>query len=103
MGLLRERMAEDLKLRGLAPITVESYLRYAQRLAEYYAPRSPLRLGEREVKDFLLHMIEERRAARPRTSSAWRASSSSTGSRSASRRWSRGSRTRSGRSRSRTY
>lgn len=59
MGLLRERMAGDLKLRGLSPITVESYLRYAQRLAEYYTPRSPMRLNEREVKDFLLHMIEE--------------------------------------------
>lgn len=60
MGLLRERMAGDLKLRGLAPITVASYLRYAQRFAEHYAPRSPVRLGEREVKDFLLHMIEEK-------------------------------------------
>jgi len=58
--MLREKMAEDLKLRGLAPITVASYLRYAQRFAEHYAPRSPLRLGEREVKDFLLHMIEEK-------------------------------------------
>jgi site-specific recombinase XerD len=61
--MLRERMAEDLKLRGLAPITVSSYLRYAQRFAEHYAPRSPLRLGEREVKDFLLHMIEEKRVS----------------------------------------
>lgn len=63
MGLLRERMAEDLKLRGLAPITVASYLRYAQRFAEHYAPRSPLRLGEREVKDFLMHMIEGKRVS----------------------------------------
>ena len=63
MGLLRERMAEDLKLRGLAPITVASYLRYAQRFAEHYAPRSPLRLGEREVKGFLMHMIEQRRVS----------------------------------------
>ena len=60
MGMLRERMAEDLKLRGLAPITVASYLRYAQRFAEHYAPRSPLRLGEREVREFLLHMVEEK-------------------------------------------
>ena len=63
MGLLRERMTEDLKLRGLAPITVASYLRYAQRFAEHYAPRSPLRLGEREVKDFLMHMIEQRQVS----------------------------------------
>jgi site-specific recombinase XerD len=47
----------------LAPITVASYLRYAQRFAEHNAPRSPLRLGEREVKDFLMHMIEEKRVS----------------------------------------
>jgi integrase/recombinase XerD len=58
--MLRERMAEDLKLRGLSPITVASYLRYAQRFAEHYAPRSPLRLGEREVRRFLLHLVEEK-------------------------------------------
>jgi site-specific recombinase XerD len=57
--MLREKMAGDLKLRGLAPITVASYLRYAQRFADHYAPRSPLKLGEREVKDFLLHMLDE--------------------------------------------
>jgi len=60
MGLLRERMAEDLKLRGFAPITVRSYLRYAQRFAEHYAPRSPLRLGEREVRSYLLYLVEEK-------------------------------------------
>jgi site-specific recombinase XerD len=57
--MLRERMAEDLKLRGLSPLTVASYLRYAQRFADHYAPRSPLSLSEREVKAFLLHLIEK--------------------------------------------
>jgi site-specific recombinase XerD len=57
--MLRERMAEDLKLRGLAPLTVQSYLRYAQRFADHYPGRSPLKLGEREVKDFLLYLVEK--------------------------------------------
>lgn len=58
--MLRERMAEDMKLRGLAPITMASYLRYAQRLADHYPGRSPLKLGEREVRDFLLHLVDEK-------------------------------------------
>jgi site-specific recombinase XerD len=62
MGLLRERMAEDLKLRGFAPITQTSYLRYAQRFADHYG-RSPLRLGERDVRDFLLHLVKKERVA----------------------------------------
>ena len=59
MGKLRDRMADDMKLRGLAPITQESYLRYAQRFADHYQGRSPLRLGEREVRDFLLHLVKD--------------------------------------------
>ena len=62
MGLLRDRMAEDLKLRGFSPITQKSYLRYAQRFVDHYG-RSPLRLGEREVRDFLLHLVREERVA----------------------------------------
>lgn len=59
MGMLRERMADDLKLRGLAENTQESYLRYAQRFADHYPGRSPLKLGEREIRDFLLHLVKE--------------------------------------------
>jgi integrase/recombinase XerD len=62
MGLLREKMAEDLKLRGFSPITQASYLRYAQRFVDHYR-RSPLKLGEREVRDFLLHMIKQERVS----------------------------------------
>ena len=58
MGMLRERMVEDLKLRGLAPITAATYLRYAQRFADHYG-RSPLKLGEEEVRAFLLHRVKE--------------------------------------------
>lgn len=58
MGLLRQRMSEDLKLRGLAPITSAAYLRYAQRFVDHYG-KSPLELGEREVRDFLLHMVRD--------------------------------------------
>jgi len=51
-------MADDMKLKGLAPITQGSYLRYAQRFADHYSGRSPLRLGEREVRDFMLHLVK---------------------------------------------
>ena len=58
MGVLRQRMTEDLKLKGFARSTQESYLYYAQRFANHYAGRSPLRLGEREVRRFLLELVE---------------------------------------------
>jgi integrase/recombinase XerD len=58
MGMLRERMAEDLKLRGVAPVTAAAYLRSAQRFVDHYG-RSPLKLGEDEVRSFLLHRLKE--------------------------------------------
>ena len=58
MGMLRDRMAEDLRLRGLAPFSQTLYLRCAQRFADFYPGRSPLKLGEREVRDFLLHLVK---------------------------------------------
>ena len=57
MGRLRDKMAEDLRLRGFAPQTQRTYLRYAQRFADHYH-RSPAMLGEREVRAFLLHMVK---------------------------------------------
>ncbi len=58
MGRLRDQMERDLKLRGFSPITVTSYLRYSQRFVDYYGV-SPLKLGEREVRDFLLHLVDK--------------------------------------------
>jgi len=59
MGMLRDKMAADLKLKGFAPVTQRAYLRWAQRFADYYAGRSPLKLGEREVRDFVMHWVEK--------------------------------------------
>src|SRR5262245_26388750 len=57
MGMLRDKMAEDLKLRGVAPITAATYLRYAQRFVDHHG-RSPLKLGEDDVRAFLLHRLK---------------------------------------------
>lgn len=59
MGLLRDRMIEDMRLRNLSPITQACYLRYTQRFADHYPGLSPLKLGEREVRDFLLHLVRD--------------------------------------------
>jgi site-specific recombinase XerD len=59
MSKLRERMSEDLKLRGLAPRTQELYLRAVKGLAKYYY-RSPDELKEEEVRAYLLYLKEEK-------------------------------------------
>jgi integrase/recombinase XerD len=57
MGQLRDRMEQDLKLRGLSPRTQRNYLLYCRKFAAFFM-RSPEELGAAEVRAFLLHQIE---------------------------------------------
>jgi len=62
MGMLREKMEADLKLRGRALNTRLCYLRCARRFAEHFG-RSPFHLGEKEIKSYLVHLVEEKGAS----------------------------------------
>ncbi len=48
---LRERMSQDLRLRGLAPRTHDGYLREVRKLACYYNT-PPGQLSEQQVTDY---------------------------------------------------
>jgi site-specific recombinase XerD len=59
MGQLRDRMEQDLVLKGLSPCTRKNYLLYSRKFAAHYM-RSPEELGETEIREYLLHLIQER-------------------------------------------
>jgi integrase/recombinase XerD len=59
MTPLRQRMIDELTLRGLAVRTHESYLGAVFGLAKYYH-RSPEQLSIEEVRAYLLHLERER-------------------------------------------
>lgn len=59
MGKLRDRMAADLRLRNLRPSTRESYLGCVRKFAGYHM-RSPAEMGEKEVRDFLVHLRDDK-------------------------------------------
>lgn len=61
MGQLRDRMDDDLRLRGRSPVTRYHYLRCVRSFAAHFG-KSPAALGEAEVRTFLLHLIHERKA-----------------------------------------
>jgi hypothetical protein len=63
MTPLRARMIEDMTLAGLAPRTQEVYLQAVRRLAAHYK-RSPDLLSEEEVRDYVLHLRDQRGVAR---------------------------------------
>lgn len=60
MTQLRKRMEADLRLRNLRPTTRRIYLGYVRAFAAYHM-RSPAEMGTKEVRDFLVHLRDERR------------------------------------------
>jgi integrase/recombinase XerD len=63
MTPLRQRMLEDLQLRGLAPRTQQSYLQAVQQLAQHYG-KSPDRLTDEDLRHYFLYLRNEKQAAR---------------------------------------
>lgn len=59
MGQLQDKMIEDLQLRRYAPATCERYVACARSYVAYHM-RPPAQLGERDVRRFLLHLVQER-------------------------------------------
>jgi len=59
MGMLRDKMEGDLRLKGFSEHTQDCYLRYVRFFAEHYR-RSPAEMGEQEIKEFLLCLINEK-------------------------------------------
>jgi integrase/recombinase XerD len=60
MSTLREQMLADLQLRGVTPRTQTKYLREVSSLANYFK-KSPEELGEKEIKQYLVHLLEDRK------------------------------------------
>lgn len=63
MTPLRQRMIEDMQLRGLSPKTQRAYVRAVRALAEYYN-RSPEQISEEELRAYFLYLKNERRLSR---------------------------------------
>lgn len=59
MSELRERMIQDMHLRGLYPRTQKNYLRIVREYARYFG-KSPQELGEQEVRQYLVYLINSR-------------------------------------------
>jgi integrase/recombinase XerD len=62
MGKLHDRMQEDLLLKAYSPHTQRAYLGCARHFARHYL-RSPEDMGEQEIRDFLLHLVRDRKAS----------------------------------------
>jgi len=62
MTPLRKRMLEELQLRNYAHFTIERYLDAVRSFAKYFH-RSPDQMGPEQIREYLLHMVKERKSA----------------------------------------
>lgn len=62
MGRLRDRMEEDLKLKGFSANTRATYLCCARSFVKHHG-KPPEQMGRAQVRDYLLHLLEERKLA----------------------------------------
>jgi len=62
MTKLRQRMIEDMQLRGLAEKTQDSYLRVVRQLAEYYH-KAPDQISEEELRQYFLYLKNVRQVS----------------------------------------
>ncbi len=62
MTSLRQRMIEDLQLRGLSPRTQDAYVRVVRQLAEHYG-KTPDEITEEELRQYFLYLKNEKRAS----------------------------------------
>ncbi|MGH2760752.1 MAG: tyrosine-type recombinase/integrase [Actinomycetota bacterium] len=63
MGQLRDRMDADLRLAGYSPKTRKTYLERAKAFAAHHM-RSPEEMGETEIRNYLLYMVEVKQISR---------------------------------------
>jgi integrase/recombinase XerD len=62
MTPLRQRMIEDMKLRNLAPRTIQVYVDRVATFAKHFG-KSPQRLGPADVRAYLLFLVQQKHAS----------------------------------------
>jgi site-specific recombinase XerD len=63
MNVLRQKMIEDMQLRGLAARTQESYVQAVSQLAGHYH-KSPEQISEEELRQYFLYLKNVKRVSR---------------------------------------
>jgi integrase/recombinase XerD len=60
---LRQRMIEDMKIRNLSPHTIQAYVDRVVAFAKHFG-KSPQLLGPKEVRTYLVFLVDEKRVSR---------------------------------------
>jgi integrase/recombinase XerD len=64
MTEMRRRMEEEMRLRGCRLRTQRAYVQWVSRFAAHYR-RAPERMGEEQVRAYLVYLLEDQKLSRP--------------------------------------
>lgn len=70
MSKLREQMLRDMDLKGFSDKTKKVYIEHVARFAKYYK-KSPELLGDEEIKQYLHHLLKEKKLSRSYNAQAY--------------------------------
>jgi integrase/recombinase XerD len=62
MTALRQRMIQDMRLRNLSQHTIDAYVLAVKQFANHFE-QSPERLSGEQVREYLLHLVQEKRVS----------------------------------------
>jgi site-specific recombinase XerD len=62
MGILKDKMKQDMELKHLSERTVVTYLNCMKNFVRHCG-KSPEDMGERAIKDFLYYLLKEKNAS----------------------------------------
>jgi len=62
MGALRDRMFANMRMRNFSPRTIKAYLWHVKEFTRYVG-KAPDLLGEEEVRQYLLYLLDERKVS----------------------------------------
>src|ERR1019366_10175972 len=60
MNTLRQKLIDEIEVRGLSRNTKDSYIGYVSRLARHYH-RPPDQITDAELRAYLLHLLREKK------------------------------------------
>jgi hypothetical protein len=71
MGILKDKMKQDLELKHLSERTVVTYLNGVKNFVCHYG-KSPEDMGENAIRDFLYYLLKEKNASQAAISQHYR-------------------------------
>jgi integrase/recombinase XerD len=72
MATVREQMMQDMVVKGYSEHTQKAYVREVSQFSQYFNT-CPTRVGGKEIKDYLHHLIAERQLSQSKVSQAYSA------------------------------